>query len=87
MSVDLPSATTQRHVKEVLLLSDVLEGRPDVAFEVVPFETKLFAPHSLCEWSLSKHAQLICTSKTGSVLSVDTFDVTSTIEVKWANRS
>ena len=40
--LDLPRATTQGDIEEVLLLSDLLEGCADVALKIIPTKAKLF---------------------------------------------
>jgi len=41
MCLDLPGATAQGAVKEVLFLPDVPEGHTDVALKIIPSQTEL----------------------------------------------
>ena len=43
--LQLPGATAQGAVKEVLLLPDLPEGQADVALKIIPFQAEFFSPH------------------------------------------
>ena len=50
--LDLPGATAEGAVKEVLLLPDLPEGQADVALKVIPAKTELLA-RSHCDFRLN----------------------------------
>ena len=55
MRLDLPRPTAQVAVKEILLFSEFSESDTDVAFKIIPAQTKIFtgAHRSLVESELS----------------------------------
>ena len=48
MSLELPGATAQSAVKQILLGPELFESRADVALEIIPLQTELFTGHLEC---------------------------------------